>query len=375
MSVLLRDGDWTTSTNPVLGAVVLPASLIAGVLVAVSQQSPLWAYDFWPAPVMIAIGALGAAPGVWAALGYLIALLFVWHDNQGRGLQHAPVGGDFSYADLRYMDHGMFYSFGHTTLPVIVVAMVLLQLAVIVPAAAVVCRSLISRRLQRHPSIRNAAEGALSTVIIVLLAYQWHLAAQYAIRPFWTFSESVADTAPVAMLGSLGWALLGAAVVASLVRWTATTLVVARRAPAALPRRTVKRVEMPWPVTTASSALIVTLLAAGVLSSVEQGVLFFAVVAGGLILRNLLLPRIPGFAHVVNLVPAAVRLVALFVLAYLISAWRVGAAYAENARDLSSFAITAGLTVLTSAVFLVAPQPTPWLPNWIGHRGATPSQG
>jgi hypothetical protein len=36
MSVLLRDGDWMTSI-PVLGAVVLPASLIAGMVVATAN--------------------------------------------------------------------------------------------------------------------------------------------------------------------------------------------------------------------------------------------------------------------------------------------------------------------------------------------------
>ena len=39
---------------------------------------------------MLAIGALGAGRGVWAAFGYLIGLLFFWHDDQGRGV-HRPM--------------------------------------------------------------------------------------------------------------------------------------------------------------------------------------------------------------------------------------------------------------------------------------------
>jgi hypothetical protein len=370
MSVLLRDGDWATSI-PVLGAVVLPASLIAGTMVATSQSSPLWAYDFWPAPVMLAIGALGAGPGVWAAFGYLIGLLFLRHDAPGSGLAGATYGTPPS-------GNGIFYSFAHATLPLIVVAMVLIQLAVIVPAAAAACRGPISRPLHRHPRIRTVAEGVLSTVIIALLAYQWQLAAQYAIRPFWTFALLGQWTdAPFDMLRSLGWYLCAVGVIVSVLRWAATLLLPRHPVPV-LPRGTVKRIELPWPLTMTGQALVVTLLAAGVLANVSQGVVFFAVVAGGLMLRSMVLPRIPGFARVVNLVPVAIRLVVLFVVAYQISTWRVGAAYSSHAslpEGLTSFAETAGLVVLASAVLLVARQPRPWLPGWMSRRSPGPNDG
>jgi hypothetical protein len=367
MSVLLRDGDWTTSI-PVLGAVVLPAALIAGVVVATSQSSPLWAYDLWPALVMLAIGALGAGPGVWAAVGYLIGLLFLRHDPPGSGLAGATSG-------IPPSGKGIFYSFAHATLPLIVVAIVLIQLAVIVPAVAAACRGLISRPLRQHPKIRTVAEGVLSTAIIALLAYQWQLAAPYAIRPFWTFAwgqwRDDVPHAPFDMLRSLGWYLCAVAVIVSVLRWTAT-LLLPRPAPG-LARGTVKRIELPWPLTMTGQALLVTLLAGGVLATVSQGVVFFAVVAGGLMLRSMLLPRIPGFGRVVNLVPAAIRIVLLFVVAYVISAWRAGAAYSSHAHDLTSFAETAGLVILASAVVLVARQPRPWLPGWMSRRNPRPT--
>jgi hypothetical protein len=361
MSVLLRDGDWTTSI-PVLGAVVLPASLIAGMVVATSQRSPLWAYEFWPALVRLAIGALGAGPGVWAAFGYLIGLLFLRHDAPGSGLAGATSG-------IPPPGNGSFYSFAHATLPLIVVAIVLIQLAVIVPGVAVACRGLISRPLRRHPKIRTVAEGVLSTAIIALLAYQWQLAAPYAIRPFWTFALGQwrnVPHAPFDVLRSLGWYLCAVAVVVSVLRWAAT-LLLPRPAPG-LARGTVKRIELPWPLTMAGQALVVTLLAAGVLATVRQGVVFFAVVAAGIMLRSMVLPRIPGFGRVVNLVPAAIRIVVLFVVAYQISTWRVGAAYSSHAHGLASFAETAGLVVLASAVVLVARRPRPWLPSWMSRR-------
>ena len=367
MSVLLRDGDWTTAI-PVLGAVVLPASLIAGMVVATSQSSPLWAYDLWPALVMLAIGALGAGPGVWAACGYLTGLLFLRHDAPGSGLAGATSG-------IPPSGNGIFYSFAHATLPLIVVAIVLIQLAVIVPAVAAACRGLISRPLRQHPKIRTVAEGVLSTAIIALLAYQWQLAAPYAIRAFWTFAwgqwRDDVPHAPFEMLRSLGWYLYAVAVGASVLRWTAT-LLLSRPAPR-LARGTVKRIELPWPLTMTGQALVVTLLAGGVLATVRQGVVFFAVVAGGLMLRSMLLPRIPGFARVVNLIPAAIRIVLLFVVAYVISTWRVGAAYSSHAHDLTSFAETAGLVILASAIILVARQPRPWLPGWMSRRSPAPT--
>ncbi len=63
------------------------------------------------------------------------------------------------------------------------------------------------------------------------------------------------------------------------------------------------------------------------------------------------------------------------VVAYLVSKWRVGAAYAASAPDLMSFAETAGLVILASAVILVAREPTPWLPSWIDRRGQRPKDG
>ncbi len=359
---------------PLLGAVVVPASLVGGMVAATSQSSPLWAYDFWPAPVMLGIGALGAGLGVWAAVGYLIGLLFFWHDNQGRGLAHARIGQTYSYTYLRDSGHGIFYSFAHTILPVIVVAMVLLQLAVIVPAVAAACRGLISRPLCRHRKTRIVVEGVLSTLIIALLAVQWQLAAQYAIRPFWTFTSQTPDTVAFNMLRSLGWSLVAVGVIVSVLRWTATLLLPRHPMPV-LPRGTLKRIELPWPLTVAGQALLITLLAAGVLATVSQSIIFFQVVAVGLILRTMVLPRIPGFARVVNLVPAAIRIVLLFVVAYLVSKWRVGAAYAASAPDLMSFAETAGLVILASAVILVAREPTPWLPSWIDRRGQRPKDG
>ena len=370
MSVLLRDGDWTASI-PVLGAIMLPASLITGMVVATSQSSLLWAYDFWPAPVMLAMGALGAGPGVWAAFGYLIGLLFFWHNNEGRGWAHVLIGQSPSYTYLRDSGHGIFYSFTHTALPVIVVAMVLLQLAVIVPAVAAACRGLISRPLRRHRKIRTLVEGVLSAMIIALLAYQWQLAAQYAIRAFWTINSAGPDAAAFDMLRSLGWSLCVVAVIISVLRWTAT-LLLPRHPALLLPRGTMKRIELPWPLTVAGQALLVTLLAAGVLATVSQSVFFFEVVAGGLIVRTMVLPRIPGFARVVNLVPAAIRIVLLFVVAYLISKQRVGAAYVAHVPDVTSFAETAGLVILASAVVLVAREPRPWLPSWVHRRRQRP---
>lgn len=362
LSALLRDGDWTTSI-PLLGAALPPAALLGGALVATSQSTPLWANDFWTAPVMLAIGVLGAGAGVWAALGYLIGLLLLWHDDHGQGIGQP-------YRDLREVGRGALEAFGHTTLPVIVAALVLLQLTVIVPAVAAGCRGLLTPMLRRRRKIRTFAEGLLSTVVVALMVVQWQLAAQYAVRPYWTFAGSSPDVAPFDVLRSLGWYLVAIAATVSVLRWVAT-LILARPASFELPLGGVRHIELPWPLTVTAQALLVTLLAAGVLATVGQGVIFFAVVAGGLILRGLLLPRIPGLARAVNVVPVLIRLVVLFVVAYLISRWRVGAAYNAQAHELTSFAETAALAILASAVLLIARQPRPWLPSWVQRRGAT----
>ena len=144
---LLRDGRWLSAV-PLVGLLAPVAAAVVGFLVAVRQVHPLWSYSYAPAVVMAAAGALGAGIGLWACLGYIIGLFFFWHSSQGLPLSQTPLP-DQSYHQLRAQGDGVFSAFIHSYLGVIVAVLVLIEIAILVPAIVMSCRSLLSRLLRK----------------------------------------------------------------------------------------------------------------------------------------------------------------------------------------------------------------------------------
>ena len=188
------------------------------------------------------------------------------------------------------------------------------------------------------------SEGVLSTALIGLLASQWTKAVQYAIRPYWTFEKYASpDTNAFNPLRDHAGTVWKVAVLVSAVRW-ALTVAYPQPRPQRL-RASLRPVRVWWPIPMLFQTVLVTVFAGGVLASVGQGEVFAAVVAAGLFVRKLVLPRIPGVSKAVNAVPVLIRLAAIVGVGYLIGRWRVGAAYHSNSQSLVSFAETIAVTV------------------------------
>jgi hypothetical protein len=349
VGVALADGSWLRAWP--LAAVLAPvAALAVGVLVGLVRPDPTYTGSVVILSVLAAVAGLGAGPGAWTWVGYVVTDLAV----------HRPAGGLGRSGDVLEQLWQLY-------VPRLLTYVLLGLLLTTMPVAATGIRIQVIRvlRLSRGPIVVASAvvQGLALGVGVVL----WAQATAFMIRPLWSFVGTTPDIEAIAPLQEhavlLG--LIAGAVAAARTIVAARGTETARAAEAARahdrgtrPRPTFDPDRRPWPWWVAGPvrAALVTLLLAGLVAGTGQAVaVFVALVVVGVV-RDLALPRVAGYVATVNRVPLLVRLAVAAGIA-----WVAAAAVVQPAVDRGESSFTwmlAAIVVSTlSAGALIPPSP------------------
>jgi hypothetical protein len=286
--------------------------------------------------VLALVGALGAALGLLATIGYALGdFLFNAHED----LFFAATS-PFSLQRVRF------------DLALLDTYLILFGLLAIIPLVAIAVRKQMERLVRSGTAGQLFGFGA-AAVVQAVLAYFWAQSAAFLIRPVWSFLSTTPDIGSISPLqhGAVWIALVTALGVTG----RATLTILAARRPASPGRRYVRfsmHRPLPWPVPVLLQAALFTLLLAGIIESFLEAVLLFAVFAGLGVLRYRVVPRLRPYVTVVNRIPLLVRIAACALLGYLMSALVVQPALVTGTSSFTPMVVAILPPLVLAAVLL-----------------------
>ncbi|MDR7422519.1 MAG: hypothetical protein QN159_08635 [Armatimonadota bacterium] len=298
--VVAGDGQYLCAW-PVLGALAPLLALAVGAALGsrvVPSGTPFTA-SLVTVSVLFALGGLGAGLGVWALVGYALGdLLFGPH------------------VALRLATSSLVAQLVWARIPQLGSYVMLALLMVGLPLAAQTARLDTSLRLPLSGASRTVVDAGLHAILLGGFGMAWALAAAPLIRPLYTWVGLMPDVRAIAPLQQQGQvlAIFGAAVGVARVVLEDRAL----RSPIVLERMLLAAAETapaePGAVRRyagiVASTLVTTLLAAGVLANLAQGVAFGLAVAGILVARDRGISRIRPWLALTSRLPIVVRLAA-----------------------------------------------------------------
>lgn len=328
-------------------ALAFPAvGLILGMVLGAAHPGPIYSYSFAVTAAMAAAATMGAGVGLWILFGYVCT-------------------------DLAFSDRSSLPGFGTYTAARLTQALVPLAMSYLVLGLLLVVIPLAANgfAVQATVALRRAKAGlamlascAVYVGVAAALGYAWAAAMPFMIRSLWSFAGQTPDTAAVQPIqGSVGalCAIVAAAAIARCLltgfgtgfsAWPSPAWPSPARAgtPPAGGRRAVLRTLAWVPL----QALILTLLLGGLIGTVGQGAIIFALLCVVFAARLAIVPLIPRYPEAVSRVPVLVRVG----LCALIGYW-LGGAIVQPAVDNSesSFAplLVATLGALAAAALLL----------------------
>jgi hypothetical protein len=322
-----------------LAALLAPViALVLGAAAALTQGGITFAYSL-PALVVFAfLSGIGAGPGIWALLGYVVTDLATGNAFDG-------FGGSGGSTVLTVVQ-----SFAAALISYAVLA----TLLVFVPLTAVGLREEVVRHLRLS---RQWARPAVHALLAAVLVWAWAQAAAFLLRPVWTFRGAYPDVPPIQNLQFDTWVLVLVAAVAA----SGRSLVEGRavqRLPLWLQEPVVDlaaaRPRLPLQVAVPLRAFALMLLMSGLVASLLEAFVLFVALLVPLTAQALLGRERPVVAMVLR-VPLVFRLAAVVVAAYIIAN-----AVVEPRLFQSSFApmlVAVVLSLLVAAVLLPQQEP------------------
>jgi hypothetical protein len=341
LGAILGDGGYLRAWPPVAAAAP-PLAFAVGLLLGGGHRHETYTYSIWLLVVLGVIAGFGAALGMWAWLGYVLGDL-LFYDRSKTGLFSGPGSHVYSALAITYV--------------------LLATLLVVGPLIATGFRFRLTRSLGDRPGALESGFG-VHLVLQATFAYMWAQAAAFLIRPLWSYQNASPDIAGIAPVQTHSGRLAVATALAVAVR-AGATLWSRRRASRRITtvvmpelRRPVPRFP-PW-ATAPLMAIALTLLLSGLISGRRQGAVVALLFTAILLIRALVVPRIPGWIDLVDRVPLLARALGAAAISYLLAKYIV----VPKAHSGSSFSPLVTTVVLSMAVtaFLLPPERTPKTP-------------
>jgi hypothetical protein len=323
LRAVLRDGDYLLAW-PVAAIVTPPAALLLGVLLGALHPGTAFSSSLFVVLAFAAVAGLGAALGLAALVGYLLA------DLATAGNSGATASDIILRTDVSRLDSYL----------------VLAGLVVVAPLVAAGLRQRTGE-LMRPGAARFGIGFTVAAIAQAVLAYFWGQAAAPLLRPLWTFWGNSPNPQEVAALREDGVWIAVVTLLAVAVRAALTRLAADR--PATPPRPPVRwRVPrpLPWPVSVPLRAAAYTLLLVGLVRTTFGAAIVFTMFVGLGVLRYRVVPALGGYARFVERIPLVLRVAACCLVGYL-------AALLVVAGDSGLRMVVAAVPALLVAAFLI----------------------
>jgi hypothetical protein len=328
LAVVLGDGSYFRAW-PAVGAVVPPAAMLVGFGLGALHPGPVFSVSVVVLIILTVISALGAGPGAWTWLGFVV--------------------GDLLFADRSALPP--------TNLAVRVLALVLEYLIlwgllVVGPLLAVSARRLqLGLPARWRDSIGRWAGPVLLVLVQAAYTFGWAHASAFMLRPLWSYAGSTPDIDDIRPLQvSAPWLGLIAGVVAGGRLWLEHRA--HRQSTPAPPPLRPPRKPWPLPVRVVAQVLLLSLLLSGLVGTVLEGLALLLAVVLIVLTRLVVVPRLPRYLHLVNRIPRLVRIAVCLAVGFLLAQLIVVPAAASGEQ---SFATMLGVVLasLLLAAFLL----------------------
>jgi hypothetical protein len=339
--------------SPVLSVAAPVAALLVGLLYGWLHSGPTFTRSIMALSLLLAIGLLSVQLGWCTLLGYVLGDAFLSDQSVSYYKEYAFIE--------RLAREG-----GSTFISYLILAILLVG----IPSVALGTRVSVSRALRRFPAAPWIA-AAIAAVFCGYLAYAWSHTSAALIRPVFTWLGRQPDTADIFALQGRGTVLAITAALVVLVR-----VLIEDRLTNDRVNRVAQRLLVQMPVAVARSranhsiaapmvravllAICLTLVLAGVIASVFEGLVVAMLFVGLYLLRNVL-TRIPGW-HFVERVPPVVRLLIALAISYPLMASYLEGSYGGGS-SLRPVLVTAfigiAIATLASATSAVDRAPRP----------------
>ena len=294
-AAVLGDGAYLRRW-PGLALAFPAAGLILGMVFGAAHPGPIYSYSFAVTAAMAAAATMGAGVGLWILFGYVCT-------------------------DLAFSDRSSLPGFGTYTAARLTQALVPLAMSYLVLGLLLVVMPLVANgfAVQATAALRRAKAGlamlascAVYVGVAAALSYAWAAAMPFMIRSLWSFAGQTPETAAVQPIqGNVGalCAIVAAAAIGRCLltgfgtgfsAWPSPALA---GTPPARGRRSVLRTLAWVPL----QALILTLLLGGLIGTVGQGAIIFALLCVVFAARLAIVPLIPRYPEAVSRVPVLVR--------------------------------------------------------------------
>jgi len=350
LAALFRDGNWMLRFWPLALAVPIAAATLGYRLGGFrSPTEQFVTSSVTVMALMLAVSTLGAAIGLWTALGFALGDLLRFRHTH---------------------DSALLYPDGlkHLTLvqvPLIISYTMLMLLLVTVPLLASTARASLTRQHGRSGLIQ-AAGIAFSSVIAAALAWCWARSAPMLIRPLWSFADTSGVVAAISPLERHGRVLVVVAAVGTAVRCLIEAVIPARafpEPPLAIPTTPdaapAKRHRYWSGVAVITRALLSTLLLSGLTSTWSDAIQLFAVILLASALRTVLLPAIPRYSDLVWRIPVPVRVLGCGLLGWWIGQKILAPAItSSSSNSMRPLLVAAMIGILATSPLLPARERT-----------------
>ena len=311
LGAVLGDGAYLRAW-PALALLAPPLAAAVGFALGATHPGEVYSYSIAVMALLAAVGALGAALGFWALVGFAAGDIVLANGPAAlaQTVAHSPNPGT---------------EISHIYAPLVLSYLVLGVLLVVVPLVAAVLRLQTVAALELRLRLA-AGSGRLAPMgvqgagylahmgVQAVLSFFWAQAASFLIRPMWSFSGGAPPIEAIAPLQTQAWAIVLATMAAVGLRAVLATAVGADDRP--LPGVPSRRRWPRW-LSIPVQAAVFTVLMLGLLSSVAEAAVFAILLCGVLCVREVLAPRL-GFYSLVMRVPVLLRLAALLGIAYLL---------------------------------------------------------
>lgn len=304
LAAIIGDGAYLRAWPPI-AAIVPPALLVIGLLIGADHDHETYTYSLALLTLLAVIAGFGAALGFWTWLGYVLGDLLLF--------DRSPYPTVFAGSTDRVY------------IPILISYALLGALLMFTPIIATGFRFRATRAMPRSSGWVTGGAFAFQAVIQSMLTYSWAQSTAFLIRPFWSYQDSFPDIAAITPLqqhsGRLALAT-GAAVVArgALTVWSlrAGPRTDGAKRERAVQTRPARRPVPVW-IRVPLTAIGMTVLASGLLSGFRQGILVATLLAVILMVRAVVVPRIPVWSTMIRRVPLLVRAAFATWFAYLLA--------------------------------------------------------
>jgi hypothetical protein len=351
LAAALTDGLYLAAW-PLVGALVPPIAFILGIVLAAGWIPPLhgelFTYSIALIAIMTAVGSLGAAPGAWLWLGYVITDFFFVHRE------------DSVYVKQVTLFDGTIKWLIATFIPYVLLAMLLVLIPLVTSRLRFGTLHRVYRRFKLPILIRAAADLVLQAALTGVLVYAWVEAVPTLIRPFYSLHNNNPPVAAIKPLQEPSSALILVLVAAALAAIRIVVEYLGDSMPAAVRRLSSLRASLatsahtirkPLPAwaTAPFKAILMTILLAGLFETWTDAITFGLAVLVILLARWAFSTWVKIWPELLSRVPLLVRLAVWLLATYYLAQQIVGSEWANT----DSFQPLVNSALLALAVFAV----------------------